>query len=365
MRTLRSFSPVGNWCQTLQGLIVVGASLLAGGAWAQAPENDNFATAQVISGLWGSVTNDNTMATAEPGEPSHAGIVPMASLWYKWTAPDDGEVTMDTFGSLGPITFLPLDTVHAVYVGTSLTTLRQVAAADNLMPVPQYNSTTPMVGGYQQGGYQQFLNYGPGVIRFNAVKGTTYYIAVDGNINSFGFPLGTTVLNWAYHPGGVFRFATEDIDFFSFKPLYECADWEATRWDDAEFKTYYRYDVPGLLVTVTRLAGSSGRMLVDFSTGDLAEDSYDTNEQTLAVADMDYTPVSGTLIFDDFEMSKDILIPIIYDNFLAQPNRVFGVFLSNARRDPTESTEVSDPITDPIGGTAVVRILDTDIDPVF
>ena len=66
----------------------------------------------------------------------------------------------------------------------------------------------------------------------------------------------------------------------------------------------------GLLVTVTRLAGSSGRVLVDYATTNLVNTNALLFGVSNAVAGVDYTPVSGTLVFDDFEMSKTIVIPI-------------------------------------------------------
>src|SRR5437588_625908 len=102
------------------------------------PANDNFANAQVLpSAFWASVTNDNTGATAEASEPSHAGFVPTNSIWYRWTAPMDGEVTVDTVGSGTNLTFFDIDTVLAVYEGTNLNALRQVAANDDLFPFKQ------------------------------------------------------------------------------------------------------------------------------------------------------------------------------------------------------------------------------------
>jgi len=120
-------------------VMIAGWLGLAGGVSAQ-PANDNWAAAQVITGTWGSVTNDNTDATAEPGEPNHAGSPATSSIWYRWVAPTDGEVTLDTIGS-GDL--FPLDTVLAVYSGTNLTTLRQVAANDDMFPFLQYNTSSP------------------------------------------------------------------------------------------------------------------------------------------------------------------------------------------------------------------------------
>ena len=77
----------------------------------------------------------------------------------------------------------------------------------------------------------------------------------------------------------------------------------------------------------------------------------------------DYVPVKGTLVFDDFEMSKTILIPIKYRSVTAQSNLVFGIQLSNPALDPYESTDVSAPRVDPVFGTAEIRVLNSDADP--
>ena len=72
------------------------------------PTNDNFVNATEIFDLWGSMTNNTATATAEAFEPSHAGFPPSGTIWYKWVAPKDGEVSLDTLGN-------PTDTVLAVY----------------------------------------------------------------------------------------------------------------------------------------------------------------------------------------------------------------------------------------------------------
>ena len=130
----------------------------------------------------------------------------------------------------------------------------------------------------------------------------------------------------------------------------------------ARIGTYYGYDAPGLLVTVTRVAGSSGRMAVDYTTVD-GDASVTTNGDLAAVADTDYYPVSGTLVFDDYEMSKTILIAIVDDggSVPAKPRFQGGPVQSAA--DPVESPDVSAPRVDPVFGQVLCRILDCDIDP--
>ena len=100
---------------------------------------DDFANAQELFGSWGSVTNDNSGASLEAGEPNHGGQNAGNSIWYKWTAPTDGEVSMDTIGSLGPSGAI-LDTVIGVYVGNNLSSLTQVAANDESFPLPKITS---------------------------------------------------------------------------------------------------------------------------------------------------------------------------------------------------------------------------------
>src|SRR5207248_6373361 len=108
---------------------------LAGNVGRAAPANDNFASAQVLSGKFGTLTADNTAATVETGEPNHAGLPPKASVWYQWTATEEGPVEFDTYNS-------SIDTVLAVYTGSTLANLNMVVANDDI------NSSNPQgVGG--------------------------------------------------------------------------------------------------------------------------------------------------------------------------------------------------------------------------
>ena len=75
------------------------------------PSNDNFANAEVLTGRFGWTYGDSTGATKEPGEPNHAGNPGGASLWYAWTAPSAGLMTID-------LCYAEFDTLLAVYTGT-------------------------------------------------------------------------------------------------------------------------------------------------------------------------------------------------------------------------------------------------------
>ena len=327
------------------------------------PANDNFANAEELSGLYGTVTNNLGQATGEPGEPSHAGFPAIQTIWYKWTAPRDGEVQWDTLASPGGP-----DTVLAVYTGETLTTLRQVAANDDMPPVGYGKISYGLLGGGLR-----FLTGTPSALRFNAQAGRTYYIAVAGKPTFLGAGTGEVILSWAYHPGGVFRFATEDIgrqigpDGIREVPVYHCSEWESLAVESAStYQTYYQFGVPGVLVTVTRVAGATGRMLVDYRTEEITEaEVLVPGEEIPAVAGRDFLPIQGTLVFDHGEMTKRLLIWVLPDGGQPMTNRSFAVVLSNARPDPAESPEVAPPRIDGAFARALVRILDADIDPIW
>lgn len=143
------------------------------------PPNDNFADAIVLAGTVGShAPIDNTGATVEAGEPhGHEGsyVVPNnQSIWFKWTAPADiSGVFFTTEGSTATAGGA-LDTTLAVYTGTSLAALTEVAANDDTREPPgDYTSR----------------------VAFNAVNGTTYYIQA-GTYSSGTFGNGMVALSW-------------------------------------------------------------------------------------------------------------------------------------------------------------------------
>lgn len=88
-----------------------------------APANDQFAAAQPLTGVSGTISATTLGATLEPGEPSH-GEDSGASIWYTWTAPVTARVAFETCGS----TF---DTLLSVYTGDALSALRRVAQNDD------------------------------------------------------------------------------------------------------------------------------------------------------------------------------------------------------------------------------------------
>lgn len=112
------------------------------------PANDNFARRQTIGKLPAAIQEDNSLATAEPGEPLNNGSAPQSSLWWTWTATANSYV-----GILLASNTFPLNL--SVYTGTNLASLTPVAAK-------ALDQQSPL----------QFF--------FRATAGTTYQITADG-----------------------------------------------------------------------------------------------------------------------------------------------------------------------------------------
>jgi hypothetical protein len=146
--------------------LVAFAGLIAPGAGAAAPPaNDSFAAALAIAGDRGSVDGANAGATKEPAEPEHAANAGGASVWFRWTAPRDGQFAFATGRS-------DFDTLLAVYTGPGLGVLAHVAADDD----SGRGSTSE--------------------VSFRATGGTVYHVAVDGFLGK----VGRVALDWRPAP---------------------------------------------------------------------------------------------------------------------------------------------------------------------
>ena len=88
------------------------------------PPNDDFTNATPLIQNSGSVFGTNVNATAEAGEPAHAGAGPYASAWWSFVPCTNGTMNIDTHGS-------DFDTVLAMYTGSSVTALTEVASNDD------------------------------------------------------------------------------------------------------------------------------------------------------------------------------------------------------------------------------------------
>jgi hypothetical protein len=134
------------------------------------PPNDAFAAALPIEGPYSNIRANpftepgvqelikqtygyNWGATAEPGEPEHAGVPGGASVWYRWNPPASGEARLD-------LQFAGAQSLLTLYSGSTL---------GGLIPL---GSTTHAI--------EQ--------LRTHVDAGTEYMIAVDGATSALGRP---------------------------------------------------------------------------------------------------------------------------------------------------------------------------------
>lgn len=120
------------------------------------PPNDSFAGAKVLSGPPAVFNGYSIGATAEPGEPSHDGYSPRATVWHRWTAPTTGGIRVTAVATNPPSSL-----VLAIYDGASLAGLNEVAAG-NGYPIMTNGLEVAQVD-----------------LQFVAIAGTTYSIVVD------------------------------------------------------------------------------------------------------------------------------------------------------------------------------------------
>ncbi|RYX85078.1 hypothetical protein EON83_07475 [bacterium] len=132
----------------------------------RSPANDNYASAQNISGVKGSTTGNTLGAYWEDGETSHAGAD--SSVWFRWTAPANGAVTFDTIGT-------NWDTELSAFTGTPIRTAKEVAQD-------------------RDGGGAN----GTSLMPFTVSAGATYYISVGGAGYAFNDARGDFKLNWNF-----------------------------------------------------------------------------------------------------------------------------------------------------------------------
>ncbi|GEM_PF-1596834 len=128
------------------------------------PANDNFADATPLFGFTTNLVSSNVNGTREVGEPEAVFDYGSGNtVWWVWTAPTNGLVRMDTFGS-------SFDTRLAVFQGSAIASLNLIAKNDDRV-VPGDDTS---------------------VVRFTAEANQRYYIWVDGRLED---PSGKLQLN--------------------------------------------------------------------------------------------------------------------------------------------------------------------------
>jgi len=186
--------------------ILPGGNVSLGLRFTAAPANDNFANRIKLTGSRTHVNANNNGATTEPGEPDKMGNPGGSSIWYTWTAPASGRVTLST-NSIPP--YLPpsyyVDQTEIVtefedyYSSFSLTEAGEWDfgggawscgdAVDQNPPPPYF----PVLAAFTGTNIASLtpancmpagLSGYPNAIEFDALKGVPYQIAVDGNMGT-------------------------------------------------------------------------------------------------------------------------------------------------------------------------------------
>jgi hypothetical protein len=119
-------------------------------AFREPPPNDNFADATPLEGSQVEVEGDNLAATEEPGEPGSENAGSDASVWFTWTAPTSGVVSIDPC--------VGFDSQLRVVTGESLDSLQVIAERDC-----------------------NYWGYGPFRVERGVSAGTTLTLMMDGN----------------------------------------------------------------------------------------------------------------------------------------------------------------------------------------
>ncbi|MGH7980133.1 MAG: delta-60 repeat domain-containing protein, partial [Limisphaerales bacterium] len=207
---------------------------------AQAPVNDDFTNAiNLGNAAAGSASGTDINATMETNETpivntsDNGPIAVENSIWYQWRAPQNGDVTFNTFGSMDELGN-PQDTVVAVWTGNSVTNLVFVGADDNVGNNAATNQNSSM--------------------EFVATAGQTYDIAVYVNGQNGGLP-GAVVLDWAVQAtntpaSGTFQFTSAAYQF-------------SQNEEDAPLHSDMRATA-GPRVTITRIGGADGMADVSY-----------------------------------------------------------------------------------------------------
>ena len=151
----------------------------------EATGSDSFAAAPELTLTHNGVSagGSNATGTKEAGEPTHANNTGGKSLWYKWTAPENGRLTLNTRGSKTASGAM-LDTTLGLYTGSGV---------NGLSPVVPGNNDEKDEWGWDVM-TTSMLRSVP------VTEGTAYRIAVDGRNNSGDVATGDISLNLSFAP---------------------------------------------------------------------------------------------------------------------------------------------------------------------
>ena len=117
---------------------------------------------------------------------------------------------------------------------------------------------------------------------------------------------------------------------------YLGTEWETLPFPGGPSGFTERHNVGGIVVTINRLGGSTGRVLVDYRT---VEDPLFGG----AINGIDYFSTNGTLVFDDGQTSTNFVVNVFSDFIAGTLDKSFQAEISNPRAAPGENPAVIIP----------------------
>lgn len=354
---------------SLKLALLLGLLLAAGMAGAQ-PANDNFTNAWVITGQSGTTNGDNTFASLESCENNIVNSTEFGpeaitnTVWFAWTATATGTLEVNNAGSAN------VDFVLSVWTST------------NTIPTICDGSLTNILADDGNGGISQ--------LDFSVVAGKTYYISLssydDGT--SPNDNVGPYVLNWNQ---SISQFSSGSFQLSSGNYLVSERDSQSP--NVAYDGNTVDPSLLGARITITRPAPGYGRVLVDYSVTDpgytnliitnitattitttykyqyyyngqyynyTPPDLVVTNNMGLPAgitiftnvvpASTDFTLVTNTVSFDNYQLGQDVLLPLVQrGETISISNQTYHlpgmavVTLSNPRPDPQEPSILAPP----------------------
>jgi hypothetical protein len=167
------------------------------------PPNDHFTNAFVLTGTSPSATGIGAGATFEPGEQSPVFNNP-GSLWWNWTAPTSGRVTVSSSASVGVYTGDAVNNLTRVlesgrfpdnsgFLARAGTTYRIGVYARSAQPF-QFWLTAPAPPPSPELASMRRLSNGTFEFQFNAITGQTNVIEVSSDLLHW-IPISTNFLD--------------------------------------------------------------------------------------------------------------------------------------------------------------------------
>ncbi|HEY9510135.1 MAG TPA: hypothetical protein VIV82_09770 [Verrucomicrobiae bacterium] len=160
-----------------------------------APQNDDLTHAILLSGKRKHISATNVGATCEAGEPLHLGNPSGSSVWYSWKAPASGRVTLsanEIEQYAEPATYTSYGFIVSVSSSVQISIGNFCGDEIDQNPPPEFY---PVFAAYTGSTIDSLISANalelgledyPHAVSFDAVRGTTYQIAFDGNVGTTG-----------------------------------------------------------------------------------------------------------------------------------------------------------------------------------